>query len=490
MRNKWKLTVSLAVLIVTSFCLTVIAEQDKAKDNQPGDVYKGWKLAVQAWTFHNSTFYETVDNAKALGLKYIEGFPDQSLSRQGPRAQTSYLMDAKTREQIKAKLAEAGIKLINYGVVTPKKNSEDEWRKLFDFAKDMGIETIVSEPPEDAFDMLDKLCQEYKINIAIHNHPKPASRYWHPDAVLKVCQGRSKYIGACADIGHWMRSGINPIEAIKKLKGRIIELHAKDLDKFGDPNAHDVIWGTGVGDFKGILAELDKQGFKGVFTIEYEHNWDKNMPDLAGCIAYFNKIAAELSHAEWKDLLNKDLSNAIYKPGSWEFDANGVLAAKGGEGHGGLDIWTKERYGNFILDLEFKVAPSTNSGVFLRTGNIQNWINTCMEVQIHENTDGSLHGQCGAIYDCLSPSKNAVKPTGEWNHYIITCLDNKIYVELNGQQIIDMDLNLWTEAHKNPDGSPNKFTTAYKDMPRVGNIGLQYHGTPIWYRNLKIKPLD
>jgi sugar phosphate isomerase/epimerase len=484
MFNKTKL----AVLIVVSFGIAAFAEEQKMITGQSSEIYGGWKLAVQAWTFHNQTFFDAVDNAKALELKYIEAYGNQPISKEDPRATTSYTMNEETKKKIREKLAQAGIKLINYGVVTPAENTEAEWRKLFDFAKDMGIETIVSEPPEDAFDLLDKLCQEYKINIAIHNHPNP-SHYWNPDTVLKVCEGRSKFIGACADTGHWMRSGINPLEAIKKLKGRIIMLHAKDLDKFGEMSAHDVVWGTGAGDFKGILTELDKQNFKGVFTIEYEYNWDKSMPELAKCVENFNKFSAELSHAEWKDLLNKDLSNAVYKPGSWVFDADGVLTAKGGQGHD-LDIWTKDRYGNFILDLEFKVEKGTNSGVFIRTGSIPNWINTAIEVQIHETTDGTPHGQCGAIYDCLSPSKNALKPTGEWNRYVITCLDNKIYVELNGQQIIDMDLNLWKEAHKNPDGSPNKFTTAYKDMPREGHIGLQYHGMPIWYRNLKIKSLD
>ena len=94
------------------------------------------------------------------------------------------------------------------------------------------------------------------------------------------------------------------------------------------------------------------------------------------------------------------------------------------------------------------------------------------------------------MYDCLSPSKAAQKKAGEWNHYVITCLDNKIYVNLNGQDIIDMDLNQWTEAHKNPDGTRNKFTTAYKDMPRVGQLGFQYHGNPVWFKNLKIKSFD
>jgi sugar phosphate isomerase/epimerase len=488
MSNRTKLVVGLVALITVSFSIAVIAEQEKMKTAQSAEIYKGWKIAVQAWTFHNGTFYEVVDNAKELGLKYIEAYGNQPLSKEEPKVNTGYTMSAETKEKIRAKLSQAGIKLINYGVVTPTESTEAEWRKFFDFAREMGIETIVSEPPEEAFDMLDKLCQEYKINLAIHNHPKP-SHYWNPDTVLKVCEGRSKYIGSCADTGHWMRSGINPLEAIKKLKGRIISLHIKDLNKFGDPAAHDVIWGTGVGDFKEILAELDKQNFKGVFTIEYEYNWDKSMPELAKCIENFNKFSAELSHTEWKELLNKDLSNASCKPGSWVFDADGVLTAKGGEGHD-LDIWTKDRYGNFVLDLEFKVEKATNSGVFIRTGSIQNWINTAIEVQIHETTDGTPHGQCGAIYDCLSPTQNALKKTGEWNRYVITCLDNKIYVELNGQPIIDMDLNQWKEAHKNPDGSPNKFTTAYKDMPRIGHIGLQYHGMPIWYRNLKIKSLD
>ena len=102
----------------------------------------------------------------------------------------------------------------------------------FDFAKDMGIETIVSEPAEDAFDAIDKLCDEYGINVAIHNHPKP-SHYWNPETVLKVCKGRSKRIGACADTGHWMRSGLNPVECLKKLEGRIISFHFKDLNKMG-----------------------------------------------------------------------------------------------------------------------------------------------------------------------------------------------------------------------------------------------------------------
>ena len=134
------------------------------------------------------------------------------------------------RKEIKKKLADSGVKLVNFGVCGLLEGPPS--RKTFEFAKDMGIETIVSEPAEDAFDALDKLCEEYEINIAIHDHPKP-SHYWNPDTVLKVCKGRSKRIGACADTGHWMRSGLNPIECLKKLEGRIISFHFKDLNKMG-----------------------------------------------------------------------------------------------------------------------------------------------------------------------------------------------------------------------------------------------------------------
>jgi len=475
MNTKAKLIVALAVLAV---CVNFLPQARAASQ-------ENWRLGMQAYTFNRFTFFEAVDKTKALGLGYIEAYPGQTLSKEKPDVKSDHNMSSETKAEIKRKLQDAGVKLVNYGVVSLP-NSEAECRKVFNFAREMGIETIVSEPPEEAFDLIERLCKEYNIKVAIHNHPKP-QHYWDPDQVLEVCKGRSKLIGACADTGHWMRSGVNPAEALKKLEGRIISLHLKDLNEFGNRDAHDVIWGTGLADVKAVLAELSRQNFKGVFSIEYEHNWLNSMPEISGCVAFFRKVAAELSDVKYKRVFRKNLSNAIMDPGSWAFNADGVLAPTP-SGHG--DIWTKERYGNFTLELEFKVPEGGNSGVFVRTGSIENWINTAIEVQIHATTDGSKHGQCGAIYDCLSPSKTAVKEPGQWNHYVITCLDNKIYVNLNGEDIIDMDLDLWTEPHKNPQGTRNKFPTAYKDMPREGHLGLQYHGNPVWFKNLKIKSFD
>jgi len=189
----------------------------------------------------------------------------------------------------------------------------------------------------------------------------------------------------------------------------------------------------------------------------------------------------------WKDLFAPDLSNAEFAPGGWVIE-HGVLTAKD---HGTL--WTKKSYGNFVLDLEFKVAKNANSGVFLRAGDTSQVL-SAFEIQIHETADGSKYGMVGALYDAKPPSKNMAKPAGEWNRYTITCQDNRMYLVFNGEQVLNLDLNEWTEPNKNPDGTRNKFPKALKDYARSGPIGLQgIHGreaASVWFRNLKIKELN
>lgn len=251
----------------------------------------GWRLGCQAYSFNQYTFQEALDKNASLGLRVIEAYPGQSLCAEKKSVTIGEGLSTADRQDVKKRLADAGIKLVNFGVCGLSKDI-GACRRTFDFAKDMGIETIVSEPAEDAFDTLDKLVEEYQINVALHNHPKP-SHYWDSTTVLKVCQGRSKRIGACADTGHWMRSGLNPLEQIKKLEGRIISFHFKDLNQFG--GGHDVPWGTGKADVKALLTEIKRQKIKAVFSIEYEHNWTTSVPEIAQCVAYFDKVAEELS---------------------------------------------------------------------------------------------------------------------------------------------------------------------------------------------------
>jgi len=252
----------------------------------------GWRLACQAWTFNYATLFETIENTAALGLRYLEAFPRQKLSPQQPDVLFKEDASLEVLKQVRDKLDECGVKLVSYGVCSLYPDMERS-RQTFEFAKQMGIETIVSEPPAEAFDTIEKLVKDYGIKLAIHNHPQP-SPYWEPKNVLKVCEGRDPRIGACADTGHWARSGLKPVECLKLLKGRLISLHLKDVDMF-ERKARDIPWGTGVCEMKEILTELHRQDFKGVFALEYESNWGKAMPELAECIKYFEKVAAELA---------------------------------------------------------------------------------------------------------------------------------------------------------------------------------------------------
>ena len=202
--------------------------------------------------------------------------------------------------------------------------------------------------------------------------------------------------------------------------------------------------------------------------------------DLPAPITPSNKLD------EWEECFNgKDFSGWICKKGAWTVK-NGALA----RGKGGY-VWTKKQYENFVFECEFKISKKGNSGIFFRTAALFDPVQTGIEMQVldsHGKPHPSKH-DCGAIYDCLAPSKNAVRPAGEWNLVRILCKDNEIGVTLNGENVLQMDLNQWTQPGKNPDGTDNKFKKAYQDMPRKGHIGFQDHGDDVWYRNIRIKPL-
>jgi hypothetical protein len=199
--------------------------------------------------------------------------------------------------------------------------------------------------------------------------------------------------------------------------------------------------------------------------------------------------AAPMAHPDttgWTPLFAADLSNADMNAGDWAVE-DGVLVAKNHE-----TLWTKKSYSNFVLDLEFKVAKESNSGVFLRSSNPKDVL-AALEIQVHENTDGALYGMVGAIYNAQPPAKDFSKPVGEWNHFTITCNDSHVSLIFNGQEAFNVDLNNWKEPHLNPDGTKNKFAVALKDYARTGPLGLQgLHGkaqAPVWYRNIRIKEL-
>jgi hypothetical protein len=162
-------------------------------------------------------------------------------------------------------------------------------------------------------------------------------------------------------------------------------------------------------------------------------------------------------------------------------------------GCGGYMLIHERPWGDFVLSLDFKIAPKCNSGIFLRT-----WPLTPregkdvgfngIEVAVDDTTTAGMH-DTGAIYDLVAPVKNAMKPAGEWNHIEITCDGPKIAIVLNGERVNEINLDEWTTPNRRPDGSEHKFDVVYRDHPRRGYIGLQDHGGECWYKNIKLKPL-
>ena len=193
--------------------------------------------------------------------------------------------------------------------------------------------------------------------------------------------------------------------------------------------------------------------------------------------------ALSFSQEKAKPLFNgKDLTGWQNRDGNaskWVV-VDGALQGKRKSG----DIWSKERFGNFILSLEFKTGG--NSGVFFRTDNPKNPVQTGIEIQVNKPGGPNKHS-VGAIYDLVAPKKN--NATNGWNKMEITAKGSMISVKLNGEIISEMDLDKWSTPGKNPDGSKNKFKTALKDFKREGHIGFQDHGAAVAYRNITIKKL-
>lgn len=173
---------------------------------------------------------------------------------------------------------------------------------------------------------------------------------------------------------------------------------------------------------------------------------------------------------------------------SWVIE-DGVLATVPA---GGDNLVTNDQFGNYLLSVDFKEGAKTNSGVFLRVPLKATKGCRGIEIQIFDQKNGkdSAKHACGAVYDATAPTKNMCKGPGVWQNVLIDCQDNIIKVTLNGTLVTTMNLDEWTVAGKAPDGSPNKFNVAYKDMPRVGQIALQNHKTKVWFKNIKIKVLD
>ena len=214
------------------------------------------------------------------------------------------------------------------------------------------------------------------------------------------------------------------------------------------------------------------------------HHHMKLAPLLFFLVATISTCAEDLHPAAdaagFVPLFNgKDLSG-WETTGNWRVEEDGSLSLHPRAGETGWKrfdayIATEKAYGDFVLDLEFKINAKGNSGVFMRVGDMAEPVKTGFEVQILDTygLEKPGHHDCGGIVHGTGPSKNMVKPAGEWNRYTITVRGRSVKVVFNGEQVIDTTLEDMKMA----------------DRPNAGQIAFQDEALRVWYRNVRIKEL-
>lgn len=255
------------------------------------DPSKDWKFGVALWTFHTFNFPESLDKVDSAGIKYIE---PNTFHKAGPELKDSVILQLSQAgiEKLKSLIAQKGLNVESIYIVGD--STLTSWVKQFNIAKQLGVKYVTTEPPLNMWDSIDSLAGAYDMKVAIHQHWKGVSHYWDTDTTLMALKGHPNF-GVCADLGHWPKSGIDPLEAVKKLNGHIIGVHLKDIAAFNDPSLKDVPVGTGVVNFPAIFEELKKQNFKGHIYIERDaEDQPSNLPSVIQTVKYYTDQVSKL----------------------------------------------------------------------------------------------------------------------------------------------------------------------------------------------------
>ncbi|MEO6980752.1 MAG: sugar phosphate isomerase/epimerase family protein [Mucilaginibacter sp.] len=250
-----------------------------------------WKLGIALWTFHRFTLAESIRKADSAGVHYIEGSTFQKVGDEIENSSVSQISDQGIVKLDKY-LADHHLQMKSIYVFGGKTIAS--WKSGFELAKRLKVEFVTAEPQKELWDSIDSLAGVYHIKVAIHNHWKGMSIYWHPDSVLAAIKGHPNF-GACPDLGHWPKSGIDAVYGLKKLQGHILAIHLKDADELNNPKANDVNLGKGVVNFKAAFEELKRQNYKGYIYIERDADYrPSNLPSVIEEIGYYNQLLGQL----------------------------------------------------------------------------------------------------------------------------------------------------------------------------------------------------
>jgi len=500
------LTLSLCALLLTA-CSTAPAPT-AAPPPPPAAPASDIQLGLQHWTLRRFTFLETLDKARALGLRHLQVYKGQTLGG-GLPGSFSHDLDPATLATVKGWLAERDLLAVSYGVLSP--GSVDEWRRIFAFAQTLGIRTVATEIDPATLAQVAPLAEAAGIRIALHNHPTP-SRYADPAFALETVKPFGPHVGLCADTGHWLRNGLDPVAALRATAPRVLELHLKDVDEPAK-KGRDRPFGTGAGDLAGQLAVLRQAGFSGIAFLEYEHDTPQLEKELAACVAYFRAALAAplpdllagrvappgftLSPApaslpvpanpapNWpapRPLLATDLANAEFDRANWTY-TDGVLSSSGKSGY----LFTRAPHGDFTLNCEFRLPAGGNSGVFLRTSDLADPVQNSIEVQLLQGEAPNPAHVVGALFDLVPPTRQRTIEPDTWHQLTVRATGTYLEVWVDRERVVSAKLDEWTTPGLNPDGTPNKFKKAIATLPQIGRLGFQDHGAPVSFRNITLE---
>jgi len=270
-------SISIALLFITSFGFA----QNKASKGPAS-----WKLGVALYAYNSVSLPEELELAKQSGVKFIEGF---SFGKSGAELKDSMIMTLSPvgLSKIKQLIKQSGLQMESMYMTGG--NTIAEWKRDFEIAKALHLKFVTGEPARSMLNSVDSLAGVYGIKVALHNHWKGTSQYWHPDSTLAALKGHPNF-GACPDFGHYPKSGIVPEEALKKLAGHVIAVHLKDIAEFNNPKLKDVPVGTGVVNFPKIFDELKKQNFHGNINIERDQQEvPNNLISVKQTVSYYLK---------------------------------------------------------------------------------------------------------------------------------------------------------------------------------------------------------
>ena len=255
-----------------------------ALTTEEADPWLGLKIGVATYTMRELPIEEAIKAVQRVGLKYI------SIKNVKNHIDLSHTPEE--RKQRAKMFRDAGLVPLSVGNVGMK-NDEADVRRAFEYARDIGVSTMVCAPPKDAVPLLDKFVKEFDIKLAIHNHGPEDKQFPSPYDVMKAVENHDKRIGLCIDVGHTARAGVDPAEAILKCRERLYDMHMKDISALGDRNTP-IECGRGILNSRSILAALLKIKYQGMVGFEYEKDAKDPVPGLAESIGYTKGLLAGL----------------------------------------------------------------------------------------------------------------------------------------------------------------------------------------------------